>query len=240
MSKTKEKKKNKKKKKSFISILFTSLIFAVILIPVICGLVFFAIAYLYKVELYRDVSLETKVTRIQEKDNYISDESIADCFLEAVVSIEDHRFYKHNGFDIISFTRAMFANIESGKYSQGGSTITQQLAKNLYLSSSKNIFRKAVEILIAMNLEKTYEKNEILELYSNVIYYGKDSFGVYDASYAFFNKSPKNLTHAEAAYLAGLTQSPTLYSSNENFALESRDLVLDAMVRNSNCIHNKK
>ncbi len=234
------KRKDKKKKKSFLSRFFTKLIITIILVPTFVVIGIFSIAHLYKMDLYRTIDLDKKIETTMSKDNYVTSSNISNCLLQAVVSIEDHRFFSHNGFDIISFSRAMFANMESGKYSQGGSTLTQQLAKNLYLSSSKNVFRKAVELLIALDIEKAYSKEKILELYVNVIYYGRNSFGIYDASRTFFNKNPINLTHDESAYLAGLTQSPTTYSTNEDLANKRKELVLDAMSKYSNCTHNKK
>ncbi|MEG0221159.1 MAG: biosynthetic peptidoglycan transglycosylase [Clostridia bacterium] len=231
--------KSKKKKKNKSMKIFINILVLLILIPAFLTAGIFSIGYMYKLELYKTENLQVKMQGLKEKNNYTATTDISKCFLEGVVSIEDHRFYEHNGFDIISFSRAMLVNIKTANFSQGGSTITQQLAKNLYLDASKNFFRKATELLIAIDIEKNYSKEQILESYVNIIYYGKNSYGISNASKTFFNKNPINLTHVEAAYLAGLTQSPTLYSSDDMLGNKRKDLVLDAMSRYSNCNHNR-
>ena len=236
-----KKKKNKKKQKnkSFFRSFFEKIIAFIIIVPLIGIIGLFSIAYIYKLDLYRNNTLKNKIESTMNKSTYVDSENVSPCFLEAVTSIEDHRFYEHKGFDLISFTRAMVSNLKSGTHSQGGSTITQQLAKNLYLSSFKSYFRKAVELLIAIDIENSYDKATILELYVNVIYYGKNSYGILNASRTFLNKDPIYLTHDESAYLAGLTQSPTLYSTNKELGEKRKQLVLNAMNLYSNCIHNK-
>ncbi|MGH6859661.1 MAG: transglycosylase domain-containing protein, partial [Phyllobacterium sp.] len=150
---------------------------------------------------------------------------------EAVVAIEDRRFYSHFGVDPIGFARAMAANIVSGRLVQGGSTITQQLAKNLFLTPERTIERKVQEVLLALWLEQKYTKNQILEMYLNRVYLGSGSYGVAAASRRYFNKPAKEVTLPEAALIAGLLKAPSRLSParDPKAARERSQLVLAAM-----------
>jgi 1A family penicillin-binding protein len=130
----------------------------------------------------------------------------------ATVAIEDSEFYQHKGMDLKALFRAFFVNLKKGQFRQGGSTITQQLAKNVLLTSEKTITRKIKEMLLALKIERFFSKEEILTLYLNEIPYGGNNYGVEAASQAFFGKSSRDLTLAEAAYLAALPKAPTYYS----------------------------
>lgn len=131
---------------------------------------------------------------------------------EATLAIEDKNFYKHPGFDLASIIRAFNEDREAGKILQGGSTITQQLIKSSMLSPEQSITRKIKEIVLAFWAERTYSKDEILEMYFNQVPYGGTAWGIEAASETYFNKSVKSLDLAQSAFLAGLTQSPTTYS----------------------------
>ncbi|RCW80945.1 transglycosylase domain-containing protein [Phyllobacterium bourgognense] len=150
---------------------------------------------------------------------------------EAVVAIEDRRFYSHFGVDPIGFTRAMVANVMSGRLVQGGSTITQQLAKNLFLTPDRTIERKVQEVMLALWLEQKYTKDQILEMYLNRVYLGSGSYGVAAASRRYFNKSAKEVTLPEAALIAGLLKAPSRLSParDPKAARERSQLVLAAM-----------
>lgn len=150
---------------------------------------------------------------------------------EAVVAIEDRRFYSHFGVDPIGFARAMAANVMSGRLVQGGSTITQQLAKNLFLTPDRTIERKVQEVLLALWLEQKYTKTQILEMYLNRVYLGSGSYGVAAASRRYFNKSAKEVTLPEAALVAGLLKAPSRLSpARDPKAASARaQLVLSAM-----------
>ena len=149
----------------------------------------------------------------------------------AFVAIEDRRFYSHAGVDPVGIARAIIADLGQGK-SQGASTITQQLARNLFLSADQTMERKANEALLALQLERTYSKREILGLYLSRVYFGSGAYGLEAASQRFFNKPASRLTVREAATLAGLLKSPTNYNPIEQPQknLERTRLVLDAMV----------
>lgn len=151
---------------------------------------------------------------------------------QATISIEDAHFYEHNGFRPTSFARAMLVNITTGGFSQGGSTINQQVIKNALLTRDKKISRKIKEIILAIKLDREVPKDTILQIYLNESPYGGTIYGVEEASLSFFGKHAKDVTLTEAAYLAGLPQSPTYYSpyGKHRDALEKRkNLVLQRM-----------
>ncbi|HOV91154.1 MAG TPA: PBP1A family penicillin-binding protein [Syntrophorhabdaceae bacterium] len=150
---------------------------------------------------------------------------------KAFIAIEDVRFYKHFGIDIRGITRAVFKNIFSGQITEGASTITQQLARNLYLTRQKTLKRKIEEAILAIQIERTYSKDEILNMYLNLIYLGEGAYGVEAASYKYFHKKASELTLEESATLAAMTKSPSRLSPFKNIAKakERRDLVLYKM-----------
>lgn len=131
---------------------------------------------------------------------------------DAIVYTEDRRFYRHHGFDIISFTRAMVANLFAGRYAQGGSTITQQVAKNLFLTNQKTISRKVQELLLAFWLEHKFTKEQILSLYLNRVYFGNGAYGIEAAANRYFQKNSADLNILEGAILAGMLKAPSRYN----------------------------
>jgi penicillin-binding protein 1A len=149
----------------------------------------------------------------------------------AFVAIEDRRFYEHSGFDPVGMARAVIADLSSGK-SQGASTITQQLARNLFLTADQTIERKATELMYSVQLERTYSKKQILALYLSRVYFGEGAYGIEAASERYFNKPAARLTVREAATLAGILKSPTHYDpvTEPEKSAERTRLVLDAMV----------
>jgi hypothetical protein len=150
---------------------------------------------------------------------------------QAVIAIEDKRFYSHFGVDPIGLARAMLTNVTAGRLVQGGSTLTQQLAKNLFLSPDRTVGRKVQEVLLALWLEHEYSKDQILEMYLNRVYFGSGSYGVEAASRRYFDKSARDVTLPEAALLAGLLKAPSRLSParNPHLAEERSQLVLAAM-----------
>ena len=151
----------------------------------------------------------------------------------AVIATEDKNFYKHRGFDTMGLVRSVFANIRAGSLKQGASTITQQLARILFLSNERTFDRKIKELIIAHRIEKTISKNEILELYLNSVYLGSGTYGVMSASKTYFDKELDELTLAEAALIAGLPQAPSVYSpfQNPDAAINRRNQVLKRMYK---------
>lgn len=152
---------------------------------------------------------------------------------QAFIAIEDERFYRHRGFDIVASMRAAYANHAAGKVVQGGSTITQQLAQNAFLTPEATYRRKIQEIWLALELEQNYSKTEILEIYLNRIYFGNGAYGVEAAAQTYFNKTIAELNIAESAMLAGITRSPNYYNPfNDEAEAESRmRTVLTSMKR---------
>lgn len=160
-------------------------------------------------------------------------DEIPDTLKKAVVAVEDKRFYSHNGIELVSIMRALFTNLRAGKVVEGGSTITQQLAKNLFLTPERTVERKLKEAVYSLKLEMRCSKKEILEMYLNVIYFGHGTYGCEMASMFYFGKSAKDLDLAEAALLAGIIKGPEIYSPYHNLDLadKRRTLVLDLMVQ---------
>jgi penicillin-binding protein 2A len=150
---------------------------------------------------------------------------------DAVIATEDRRFYEHSGVDLLSIARALWKDIKSQGYAEGGSTITQQLAKNMFLPMDKTLGRKLKEAAYALKIELNYSKDEILELYLNHIYYGQGQWGIGRAAQTYFAKNTENLTLAESAVLAGIPKAPTTYNPirNKESALDRRNTVLALM-----------
>ncbi|WP_017505613.1 transglycosylase domain-containing protein [Brevundimonas vesicularis] len=158
-------------------------------------------------------------------------DALPDYVPAAFIAIEDRRFYRHPGFDPIGMMRAMATNVRAGRVVQGGSTLTQQLAKNLFLTPDQNLRRKVQELMLAVWLEMKFSKKEILALYLNRVYFGAGAYGIEAASQRYFDKSAKNLTVGEAALLAGLLKAPSRYSpvSESERAAARATVVLNEM-----------
>ena len=169
----------------------------------------------------------------EENRELIAIDEVPEHVQEAFIAVEDHRFLQHTGFDIRAIGRAIYRDITSGSLQEGGSTITQQLAKNVFLTPEKSFLRKTEEVLIAVNLERRYTKPEILEMYLNQIYFGHGAYGIQAASKLYFDKEVNELSTEEGALLAALPKGPNLYSPfiDEDRSLERRNLVLGLMER---------
>jgi len=163
---------------------------------------------------------------------YVKIDQIPQHLKDATIAIEDHRFYEHSGIDLRSIARAAVKDITGFGWEQGGSTITQQLAKNVYLSPEQSITRKIREAVLAVLLEQKYTKDKILELYLNQVFYGSGAHGVEAAARTYFGKSVSQLDLAECALIAGLPKAPSKLSPHKNLegAIRRRNLVLDRMV----------
>jgi penicillin-binding protein 1A len=169
----------------------------------------------------------------REENRYVVPlEKISPILQKAVLSIEDERFYHHRGIDLLGIARAAVTNIAKRRVEEGGSTITQQLARNLFLTKRKSITRKIAEIVLALQIERRYTKAEILELYLNQIYWGHNAYGIESASLLYFNKHAADLNLAEASMLAGIIEGPEKYSPYKNMegAKQRQATVLSKMV----------
>lgn len=167
----------------------------------------------------------------EENREIVKLRDIPDHLKNGIVAVEDSRFYTHAGVDPRGIVRAIVSNVRGGRVLQGGSTITQQLARNIYLTRKRTITRKLQEAALAMRIERNYSKDQILELYLNQVYFGSRAYGVQAASKVYFGKDVKDLSLAECALLAGLPRRPSVYSpyENPNLARERRAVVLDKM-----------
>jgi 1A family penicillin-binding protein len=166
--------------------------------------------------------------------DYLRISEIPNFLLQATLAAEDHTFFQHLGFSLQGIARAAWVNLKSGKIVQGASTITQQLARNLYLTHDRTWARKWKEALLTVQLELQYTKQNILEMYLNHIYYGHGAYGAHQAAHYFFHKSIKDLSLAESAFLAGLPRGPEYYSPYRHFAhaKKRQEHILDLMVKN--------
>ncbi|MBR4643011.1 MAG: PBP1A family penicillin-binding protein [Selenomonadaceae bacterium] len=233
----------KKKSSTFLKI-FIGLIIFIIVMAVGVGIGFVTANMNVKADLSKDIlppasshiydSAGNEIAIIHATENRVpvKIEQIPMNLQNAFVAIEDNRFYEHKGVDPRGLIRAAYTNIISQEIAEGGSTITQQLAKNAYLTQDRTYKRKIQEIFLALQLEKQYTKQEILELYLNQIYFGQGAYGVQAAAKTYFGKNVEDLTLGECAMLAGIPKSPNYYSpfNNINAAIERRNTVLNQMV----------
>ena len=208
--------------------------FLIILIVIVLFLVVYVrIGY----KMYKDAiskkSIETMVSEIKAKENYTTIDKLPQDYLNAVVAVEDRRFYLHRGIDIISIGRAIVTDIVSFELKEGGSTITQQLAKNTYFTQNKKLSRKVAEIYVALDYEKKYSKPEILELYLNYSYFGGGNYCVGDATKYYFNKTPKEMDLYDCTLLAGIPNAPSVYDPKKNpdLAWQRQKQVLRKMIK---------
>ena len=213
----------------FIKKIF-SLVFLIILITI--TFIGYKGYKMYK-EAINNTPINEKINEIKKQENYTELKDISPDLINAVIAVEDHRFYEHKGIDLISTTKALFTNLKQKELVTGGSSITQQLAKNMYFSQEKQFSRKFAEIFVVSYLEEFLTKDEILELYLNTIYYGNGYYGIGNASIGYFNKKPSELTISEASIIAGLPNAPSAYSLSEHkdLAIKRQKQVLEAMAK---------
>ncbi|HJA07372.1 MAG TPA: transglycosylase domain-containing protein [Candidatus Mediterraneibacter pullicola] len=177
------------------------------------------------------MSIEEMVQRIESIDHYTEIEDLPQVYVDAVLAVEDKRFYRHPGIDPIAIGRALFNDIRAGAYVEGGSTITQQLAKNQYFTQDKKIVRKVAEMFMAFKIESTLDKDKIFELYVNSIFFGNNYYCVADASQGYFGKNPSEMNFDECTILAGVPNAPSNYNpkASEELARQRQNQVLEKM-----------
>ena len=168
---------------------------------------------------------------ISSRPGFASCDQLPQTYIDAVISVEDSRFERHHGIDPAAIVRALWADLRTRSLAEGGSTLTQQLAKNELFTQDKHLARKAAEMLAAFDLEKAYSKQQIFEMYANTIYFGNGCYGITQAAEGYFGKEPAQLTDAEAVFLAGLPNAPSLYASSPELALKRTQTVLKRMVK---------
>ena len=187
--------------------------------------------YQMYLDAVEEISVEEKAAEIMEKEHYTTYDELPETYIKAIIAAEDRRFLYHRGFDIISTARAAWRNIKSKDIVEGGSTITQQLGRIMYFSQEKKYSRKVAEVLVAGRIEELYEKEKILELYVNTIYFGSGYYSVYDACMGYFGKAPSEMNDYECTMLAGIPNAPSVYSPDVNptLAEQRRQQVLVCM-----------
>ena len=154
--------------------------------------------------------LDQKVKQVRAQESYTTFAELPETYVDAVIAAEDHRFYQHNGIDVIAIGRAVVNDIKAMSFVEGGSTITQQLAKNLYFTQEKRLTRKAAEMFMAFHIEANYTKEEIFELYVNSIYFGSGCYDVASASQAYFGVEPSQMDANQCTLLAGIPNAPSV------------------------------
>lgn len=195
-----------------------TLIIVVSIVFITCGALFLDGYSLYN-QAKNQMDIDATINSIRAKDNYTKITELPQSFTDAVIAAEDHSFYQHGPIDISAIIRAVFVNIKDMSPREGGSTITQQVAKNMFFTQEKLLRRKVAEALMAFDLEKILTKDEILELYINTNFYGNGYTGVKDAARGYYQKEPAALTLAEATMLAGIPNAPSVYAPTNNLEL---------------------
>ena len=199
-----------------------------------------AVAALYLTRGYRmyrqaveQKSIEQAAAELRAAPDFTPLDQLPQTYLDAVIAVEDHRFYEHGGVDGIAICRAVWVDVTSLSFAEGGSTITQQLAKNLFFTQQKTFERKFAEVFAAFALERQLSKDEILELYVNSIYFGSGYYSIGAAAAGYFGKAPALLTAGECTVLAGLPNAPSAYAPGEDptLALQRQRQVLRKMVK---------
>lgn len=220
--------------KRLISALYRLVIILVLFVAVTATTICGVIGYVGYKNATADRPVPQAIGEVQAQANYTPLENIPVIYKNAVIAIEDHRFYDHGGFDVIATARALLHNALADEVREGGSTITQQLAKNLYFDNSPSFTRKLAELFVARAIEKEYSKDQILAAYINCIYYGDGYYNIYDASMGYFGVMPADLSDDQATLLAGVPNAPSLYAPTVNLTLarERQQQVLRAMIDN--------
>lgn len=197
------------------------LLFVFILI-LLAGSFTFLVGYGYYSNTLHEKSLTERVESITSKEHFTAFNELPKNYVNAVIAVEDHRYYDHGAVDFIGLARAMYTNIRDKNFNEGGSTITQQVSKNIIFNQDRTLIRKLGEFFGAVDLEKNYSKDEILALYVNSSYFGDGYYCIYDASMGYFNKEPKDLNLDEASMLAGVPNAPSVYAPTVNMDLAKK------------------
>lgn len=206
-------------------------------------IIFFVIAAIISIyikagyDMYRTAIAEKPIVEIlkeiEAKENYTKIEEVPKIYQNAVIAVEDHRFYKHQGVDLLSILRAIRNNIKNSELIEGGSTISQQICKNVYFTQERKLERKFAEIFMAVELEKSCDKDKILEIYFNTSYYGNGYYTLSEATRGYFGKEPLELSDYEATMIAGIPNAPSLYNpiNSLKLAKQRQSQVLMAMIQ---------
>lgn len=212
--------------------IFKKIIIILLVLILLAGIIGFIVGYSVYSDALKEKPLISRMDEIENDEHFVPFSELPKNYINAVVAVEDHRFYDHGPIDFIAIGRAIWVNVTNFELREGGSTITQQLAKNVILSQDETATRKLGEIVAAFDIEKNYSKDDILALYVNTCYFGEGYYGIYDASMGYYNKEPKDLTLDEATMLAGVPNAPSVYAPtvNPDLAKKRQEHVLNKMV----------
>lgn len=195
-------------------LLFKMIIILLVIITGFCGYYGYLGYQIYQDKI-QEQSLSERVNQLKSKEDYVTLDQISPIYKEAVLESEDRRFYQHGPVDYYGLARAMFINITTFSFKEGGSTITQQLAKNLCLSFKKNLSRKFAEVFIAKDLEDHYSKDEILEMYLNITYLGEGNYGIQAASQYYYHIDAIDLNRQQCDMLVKTLKRPSVYNPSK-------------------------
>ena len=213
--------------------LLKKLLFIIMIIAIGMASYFTKQGYDLYQEALASMSIQEKIAQIKSNENYTTYEELPKDYINAVTAVEDKRFLSHKGVDLISITRAILIDLKELKFKEGGSTITQQLAKNTYFTQEKKVTRKIAEVFMAFDIEKQCSKEEIFELYVNTSYFGDGYYCVKEASEGYFDKLPKEMNLYECTLLAGIPNAPSVYAPTKNpeLARQRQGQVVRKMIR---------
>lgn len=202
---------------------------------VICLVVLGLYGYTLYEEKIKEQPIADKISDIENGYYFVSLNEVPKEYLNAIIAVEDRRFKEHGAIDIIGIARAIVSNMTSGKLQEGGSTITQQVAKNLYFIYEDNVVRRKIaEMFMAIELENRYSKDDVLELYINTIYFGDGYYGIKQACEGYLNKEPCDMNLAESTMMAGIPNAPSAYAPtvNATLCMQRQKKVISSMVEN--------
>ena len=203
----------------------------------IIGATAFGVLMVKGYEMYKEAVAETPIEGLMDDirarpGEFVTVDELPQMYIDAVITAEDRRFYTHDGIDVISIARAVLVDIKTMSFAEGGSTITQQLAKNELFTQRKHLERKFAEIFAARAIEDVYTKDEIFEMYVNSIYFGSGYYGISNAALGYFEVEPSEMSDLISVFLAGLPNAPSVYSPNNSVYLATRRMtvVLQRMI----------
>ncbi len=195
-------------------LLFKMIIILLVIITGFCGYYGYLGYQIYQDKI-QEQSLSERVNQLKSKEDYVTLDQISPIYKEAVLESEDRRFYQHGPVDYYGLARAMLTNLTTFSFKEGGSTITQQLSKNLCLSFEKDLSRKFAEVFIARDLEKMYSKDEILEMYLNITYLGEGNYGIQAASQYYYHIDAIDLNKQQSEILVKTLKRPSVYNPSK-------------------------
>lgn len=195
-------------------LLFKMIIILLVIITGFCGYYGYLGYQIYQDKI-QEQSLSERVNQLKSKEDYVTLDQISPIYKEAVLESEDQRFYQHGPVDYYGLARAMLTNLTTFSFKEGGSTITQQLSKNLCLSFEKDLSRKFAEVFIARDLEKMYSKDEILEMYLNITYLGEGNYGIQAASQYYYHIDAIDLNKQQSDILVKTLKRPSVYNPSK-------------------------